>query len=97
MLCVKDVNPAHKAGFLFLSYGVDSTKGGCMKKIMILGKLGNGKSTLSRRLAFATQLPLHALDMIEYKKMARGSNRLHTVKYMKISLQKSFGLSKVLA
>ncbi|WP_298769135.1 adenylate kinase [uncultured Shewanella sp.] len=39
-----------------------------MKKVMILGKPGSGKSTLSRRLASATQLPLHTLDIIEYKK-----------------------------
>ncbi|WP_299496985.1 adenylate kinase [uncultured Shewanella sp.] len=38
-----------------------------MNKVMILGKPGSGKSTLSRRLASVTQLPLHSLDTIEFK------------------------------
>ena len=39
-----------------------------MKKIVIFGKPGSGKSTLSKRLASATGIRLHALDLIEYKK-----------------------------
>ena len=39
-----------------------------MKKIVIFGKPGSGKSTLSKRLASVTGIRLHALDLIEYKK-----------------------------
>ena len=39
-----------------------------MKKIVIFGKPGSGKSILSKRLATATGIRLHALDLIEYKK-----------------------------
>ena len=38
-----------------------------MKKIVIFGKPGSGKSTLSKRLASATGIRLHALDSIEFK------------------------------
>ena len=39
-----------------------------MKKIAVFGKPGSGKSTLSKRLASATQINLHALDSIEFNK-----------------------------
>ena len=39
-----------------------------MKKIVVFGKPGSGKSTLSKNLAIATGIKLHALDSIEYKK-----------------------------
>jgi len=39
-----------------------------MKKIAVFGKPGGGKSTLSRCLASATNIKLHALDSILYKK-----------------------------
>jgi len=39
-----------------------------MKKIVVFGKPGSGKSTLSKHLASATGIKLHALDLIEYKK-----------------------------
>ncbi len=39
-----------------------------MKKIAVFGKPGSGKSTLSKRLASATGIQLHALDSIEFKK-----------------------------
>lgn len=39
-----------------------------MKKIVVFGKPGSGKSTLSKSLASATEIQLHALDAIEYKK-----------------------------
>ena len=39
-----------------------------MKKILVFGKLGSGKSTLSKNLASATGIKLHALDSIVYKK-----------------------------
>ncbi|WP_299004388.1 AAA family ATPase [uncultured Shewanella sp.] len=52
-----------------------------MKRIMILGKPGSGKSTLSRRLARETQIPLHALDIIEYKK---SGERIDQASYLEI-------------
>jgi len=39
-----------------------------MKKIVVFGKPGSGKSTLSKNLASATEIKLHALDSIVYKK-----------------------------
>ncbi len=39
-----------------------------MKKIVVFGKPGSGKSTLSKNLASATGIKLHALDSIVYKK-----------------------------
>jgi len=39
-----------------------------MKKIAVFGKPGSGKSTLSKYLASATGIKLHALDSILYKK-----------------------------
>lgn len=38
-----------------------------MKKIAVFGKPGSGKSTLSKSLASATRIKLHALDSILYK------------------------------
>lgn len=37
-----------------------------MKKVAVFGKPGGGKSTFSRSLATATELPLHQLDKMEY-------------------------------
>ncbi len=39
-----------------------------MKKVAVFGKPANGKSTLSKNLAAATGIKLHALDSILYKK-----------------------------
>ncbi len=39
-----------------------------MKKIVVFGKPGSGKSTLSKRLASAIGIKLHALDSIEFKR-----------------------------
>ena len=39
-----------------------------MRKIMVFGKPGGGKSTLSRKLSSATGLPLYPLDLIAYQK-----------------------------
>jgi len=39
-----------------------------MKKIVVFGKPGSGKSTLSKSLASATKIKWHALDSIEFKK-----------------------------
>ncbi len=38
-----------------------------MKRIAVFGNAGGGKSTLSKRLAEMTGLPLVALDLIKYK------------------------------
>ncbi|MEO1006402.1 MAG: adenylate kinase [Cyanobacteria bacterium J06638_38] len=38
-----------------------------MKKVAVFGNTGGGKSTLSKRLADLTGLPLVALDLIKYK------------------------------
>jgi adenylate kinase family enzyme len=38
-----------------------------MKKVAVFGGPGGGKSTLAKRLAELTQLPLYPLDMIEYR------------------------------
>jgi len=38
-----------------------------MKKIAIFGNAGGGKSTLARRLAEATGLPLHPIDKIKFR------------------------------
>ncbi len=39
-----------------------------MKKIVVFGKPGSGKSTLSKKLASTTGIKLHALDLIVYRK-----------------------------
>jgi len=39
-----------------------------MKKIAVFGKPGSGKSTISKRLASVTDIPLHPLDSIVYQK-----------------------------
>ncbi len=38
-----------------------------MKRVAVFGNSGGGKSTLAKRLAELTQLPLHPLDLIEYR------------------------------
>jgi adenylate kinase family enzyme len=38
-----------------------------MKKVAVFGNAGGGKSTLARRLADITRLPLYPLDMIQYR------------------------------
>jgi len=38
-----------------------------MKKVAVFGNAGGGKSTLSKRLAEMTGLPLVALDLLQYK------------------------------
>jgi adenylate kinase family enzyme len=65
--CYESVKPAQEAGFLFLALGIIFETGGDMKKIVVLGKPGNGKSSLANRLGVATGLPVHQLDSIFYK------------------------------
>jgi len=38
-----------------------------MKKVAVFGNTGAGKSTLSKKLAEITDLPLYTLDKIQYK------------------------------
>jgi adenylate kinase family enzyme len=38
-----------------------------MKKVAVFGNTGGGKSTLAKRLAESTRLPLHPLDLIQYR------------------------------
>lgn len=38
-----------------------------MQRVALFGNAGGGKSTLARRLAEITRLPLHVLDMIQFK------------------------------
>lgn len=38
-----------------------------MRKVAVFGNAGGGKSTLARRLADATGLPLYALDLIQFR------------------------------
>lgn len=38
-----------------------------MKKIAVFGKPGSGKSSISKAIALATDMPLHQLDSILYK------------------------------
>ena len=38
-----------------------------MKRVAVFGNTGGGKSTLARRLAELTRLPLYPLDLIQFK------------------------------
>ena len=38
-----------------------------MQRVAVFGNAGGGKSTLARRLAELTHLPLHPLDLIQYR------------------------------
>ena len=38
-----------------------------MKRVAVFGNAGGGKSTLARRLAELTQLPLYPLDLMQFK------------------------------
>jgi adenylate kinase family enzyme len=38
-----------------------------MKRVAVFGNAGGGKSTLARRLAEITRLPLYPLDLIQYR------------------------------
>lgn len=51
-----------------------------MKRVAIFGNTGGGKSTLARRLAELTRLPLYPLDLIEYR---AGGGRVPHEEYLK--------------
>ena len=38
-----------------------------MKRVAVFGNAGGGKSTLAKRLAELTHIPLYPLDMIQYR------------------------------
>jgi adenylate kinase family enzyme len=38
-----------------------------MKRVAVFGNAGGGKSTLARRLAEVTHLPLHVVDMMQFR------------------------------
>ena len=52
-----------------------------MKRVAVFGNAGGGKSTLARRLADLTRLPLHVVDMIQFK---AGGEAVPHDEYLKI-------------
>ena len=48
-----------------------------MKKVAVFGNAGGGKSTLARRLAELTGLPLYVIDMMQFR--AGGAKVPHDV------------------
>jgi hypothetical protein len=51
-----------------------------MKRVAVFGNAGGGKSTLARKLAALTGLPLHALDLIAFK---AGGDAVEEDEYLK--------------
>ena len=49
-------------------------------KIAVFGRPGGGKSTLSRQIAAATKLPLHQLDLVQYR---RGGSKVPDAEFLK--------------
>jgi adenylate kinase family enzyme len=47
-----------------------------MKRVAIFGNAGGGKSTLARRLASLTRLPLYPLDIVQFPGGGRGAKIL---------------------
>ena len=52
-----------------------------MRKVAVFGNAGGGKSTLARRLAELTGLPLYPLDTIQYR---AGGGKVSHDEYLKI-------------
>ncbi len=52
-----------------------------MKRVAVFGNAGGGKSTLARRLAELTGLPLHVLDLIQYRP---GGEKVPREQYLRI-------------
>ena len=48
-----------------------------MKRVAVFGNAGAGKSTLSRRLAELTRLPLHNIDMVQFPDGGDGEQLPH--------------------
>lgn len=60
-----------------------------MKKVAVFGNAGGGKSTLARRLAEITGLPLYTLDIIQfpdgrYRPDRKGGGRISHEEYLRI-------------
>ena len=60
-----------------------------MKKVAVFGNAGGGKSTLSRRLAEITDLPLYVLDIVQfhngiYRQDGKDGGKLSTEEYVSI-------------
>lgn len=51
-----------------------------MKKVAVFGNAGGGKSTLARRLAELTRLPLYSLDKIQFRE---GGSKVPHDQYLK--------------
>ena len=51
-----------------------------MRKVAVFGNTGGGKSTLARKLAELTSLPLYPLDMIQYR---AGGGKVPHDKYLR--------------
>ena len=52
-----------------------------MKRVAVFGNAGGGKSTLAKRLAELTRLPLYPLDMIQFR---AGGGRVPHDEYLKV-------------
>jgi adenylate kinase family enzyme len=52
-----------------------------MKRVAVFGNAGGGKSTLARRLAELTRLPLYPIDMIQFK---AGGDAVSHDEYLKV-------------
>jgi len=53
---------------------------GAMKRVAVFGNAGGGKSTLSKRLADLTRLPLYPLDSIQFR---AGGGKIPHEEYLK--------------
>lgn len=56
-----------------------------MKKVIVIGSPGAGKSVFSKKLSKITNLPLYHLDMIYHKKDGTQKTREEADKYLKES------------
>lgn len=52
-----------------------------MKRVVVFGNTGGGKSTLAKQLAQASQLPLFSLDQIQYQS---GDAKVPHAGYLKV-------------
>jgi len=55
-----------------------------MKRVAVFGNAGGGKSTLARRLAEVTRLPLHSVDMMQF---TTGGDAVPHEKYLQAHAQ----------
>jgi adenylate kinase family enzyme len=58
---------------------IASSWAACVKRVAVFGNAGAGKSTLARRLAELTRLPLYPLDLIQFK---AGGGKVPHEKYL---------------